>query len=304
MKVRATVIIPTFGNAKFARWAIKSVQRQTVQDIEICIICDGSPEDMISFFKDMEKEDPRLKVFVFPKSPRTGEPYRDIVIKQTTGNIICYCGHDDLWLPHHIEEMKKSLKRCCFTHSLHTFIHAAKKMKDEKTLSVSIQRSNLKDPEIIQRMLCGENFFGLTYGAHTRKSYNKLEEGWVTTPRKDIATDLYMWRKFLSAYGNRCKTTMKVTALNFQHTIRKDWSEQERDGELKQYFEKIQDPAFLREIDKLRSRYRLSFFYQKIKNLIKNSLLYLYYKKKRRRSHDSNKGRRYGKRIHAQGPTR
>ena len=81
MEARATVIIPTYGNASFARWAIKSVQQQTVKDIEICIICDGSPENMVSFFKAMSKEDSRLKVYEYPKSPRTGEPYRDIVIK-------------------------------------------------------------------------------------------------------------------------------------------------------------------------------------------------------------------------------
>jgi glycosyltransferase involved in cell wall biosynthesis len=75
----ATVIIPTFGNATFAGWAIKSVQNQTVKNIEICIICDGSPENMVSFFRNIEKEDSRVKVFVFPKSPRTGEPYRDII---------------------------------------------------------------------------------------------------------------------------------------------------------------------------------------------------------------------------------
>ncbi len=277
MDVRATVIIPTFGNAKFARWAIKSVQQQTVKDIEICIICDGSPEDMISFFKDVAKEDARLKVFVFPKSPRTGEPYRDIIIKQTTGNIICYCGHDDLWLPYHIQEMEKSLKRCWFTHSFHTFINLPETIKNENDLSAGIHWINLKDREIIKRMHSGENFFGLTFGAHTRKSYIELQEGWVTTPQKDIPTDLYMWRKFLSAYGNRCKTTMKVTALNFQQTIRKDWSEQERDDELKHYFEKIHDSAFLREVDRLCSRYRLTFFYQKIKNLMKNNPFYSLY---------------------------
>lgn len=279
MEVRATVIIPTFGNAKFARWAIKSVQQQTVQDIEICIICDGSPEEMISFFKGMEKEDPRVQVFVFPKSPRTGEPYRDIVIKQTTGTIICYCSHDDLWLPYHIKEMEKSLKKCCFTHSLHTFISLPEAIKNENDLSAGILWINLKDREIIKRMYGEENFFGLTFGAHTRKSYNELEEGWVTTPQKDIPTDLYMWRKFLSAYDNRCKTTMRITALNFRQLDRKDWSEQERDDELKHYFEKIQDPAFVRQIDKLYSKYHLTFFYQKIKNLIKNNPLYSLYAK-------------------------
>ncbi len=270
MEVRATVIIPTFGNAPFACWAIKSVQQQTVKNIEICIICDGSPQDMISLFQDMAQEDRRLKVFVFTKSPRTGEPYRDIVIKQTTGTMICYCSHDDLWLPYHIEELEKSLKKSWFTHSLHTFINLPETIKNKNDLSAGIYWINLKDREIIKRMRGGENFFGLTFGAHTRRSYIELEEGWVTTPRKDIPTDLYMWRKFLSAYGNRCKTTMKITALNFQHTIRKSWSEQERSDELKHYFEKIQDPAFLRQIGKLFLRYRLMFFYQKIKNLIKN----------------------------------
>ena len=255
MEARATVIIPTFGEAKFARWAIKSVQQQTVKDIEICIICDGSPENMVSLFRSMEQEDPRIKVFAYPKSPRTGEPYRDIAIKQTTGQIICYCSHDDLWLPNHIQVMEEALKKCCFTHSLHAFVNLSEAIKDENTLLGGIYWINL-NPEIIERMQSGENFFGLTYGAHTRKSYNELEEGWVTTPLKDFQTDLYMWCKFLTAFGERCKTTMKVTALNFEQIPRNDWSEQERDDELSLYFEKIQDPAFLRKIEELHFIFR------------------------------------------------
>ena len=281
MEARATVIIPTFGNAEFARWAIKSVQQQTVKDIEICIICDGSPKHMISFFQDMAQEDARLKVFVFPKSPRTGEPYRDIVIKQTMGAIICYCGHDDLWLPYHIEEMEKSLIRFSFTHSIHALVSVPENIKGNGGFSGGLALISLHGDDVIARMRWGQNYVGLTFGAHTRKSYYELEERWVTTPQKDIPTDFYMWRKFLTAYRNRCKTTIRVTALNFQQTIRKGWSEQERDSELKQYFEKIQDPAFLREIDKLCSRYRLTFFYQKIKNLIKKNLLYSLYTEKK-----------------------
>ena len=116
MRPRATVIIPTFGNAVFSRWAIKSARLQTVEDIEICIICDGSPEEMVLFFQDLTKEDRRIKVFVHPKSPRTGEPHRDAVIRRTSGKIICYLGHDDLWFPDHIREMEESLGRCQFHH--------------------------------------------------------------------------------------------------------------------------------------------------------------------------------------------
>jgi glycosyltransferase involved in cell wall biosynthesis len=250
VEARATVIIPTYGSASFARWAVKSVQRQTVKDIEIYIICDGSPEGMVSFFKAMGNEDSRLKVFEYPKSPRTGEPYRDIVIKETTGKIICYCSHDDLWLPFHIETVEKTLQGCGFTHSIHAFVNMPENIRDGQALLRDVHWIDVRDPRIVQRMQGGQNFFGLTYGAHRRSTYLELKEGWTTTPN-DFPTDLYMWCKFLSAFGKSCQTTSKVTALNFQKSRRKDWSEQDRDDELRDYFEKIQDPAFLRRIDKL-----------------------------------------------------
>ena len=213
---------------------------------------------MVSFFKEMGQEDPRIKVCEFPKSPRTGEPYRDIVIKQTTGEIICYCCHDDLWLPFHIEEMEAVLARCCFAHSMHATVRALQDMKDKDDFLSWLVLVSLKDKHIVKRMRYGENFFSLTFGAHTRKSYDKLEEGWVTTPKRTMPTDLYMWQKFLSAYQNRCDTVKKITALHFARIERRHWSEQERDDELKRYFERIQDSAFLAQINKIHSEYRHS----------------------------------------------
>jgi hypothetical protein len=140
--------------------------------------------------------------------------------------------------------MEKTLAQHCFTNSL--FVYSipsdSLKLKNLKGIFADIQ-----DPEIRKKMLNGQSHFGLTCGAHTRESYHGLEEGWVTTP-KGIPTDLFMWRKFVSAYGNRCKTTMKVTALGFQQMRREGWSEQERDDELRRCFEKLQDVIFLRKL--------------------------------------------------------
>jgi glycosyltransferase involved in cell wall biosynthesis len=239
---RATVIIPTFGNARFARWAVKSVQNQNVNDIEICIICDGSPDAMVAFFQEMERDDPRISVFVFPKSPRTGEPYRDIVLSQTTGAIICYCSHDDLWLPDHVQVMEKSLRTCDFTHTLHAGVNPARSGADTSDWLGSVVAIDLNQ-EIINKMKGGENFFGLTFGAHTRDSYFRLPERWETTP-DDIPTDLYMWCKFFSNFPDRCRTAFRLTALCFPQIPRKEWSEHQRDEELSMYFKKIQTPGF------------------------------------------------------------
>ncbi|MEI6100291.1 MAG: glycosyltransferase family A protein [Eubacteriales bacterium] len=61
MNARATVLIPTYGEAHFAKWAIKSVQQQTVQELEICIICDGSPQHMVEFFNEIAEMDSRIR---------------------------------------------------------------------------------------------------------------------------------------------------------------------------------------------------------------------------------------------------
>jgi hypothetical protein len=66
--IAAAVLIPTFGEARFARWAIESVRRQPIKKIEVFIICDGSPPQMVSFFKDLAAEDSGTKGMPFSES--------------------------------------------------------------------------------------------------------------------------------------------------------------------------------------------------------------------------------------------
>ncbi|MHB1314842.1 MAG: glycosyltransferase family A protein [Christensenellales bacterium] len=278
MAARATVIIPTYGEARFARWAIQSVAKQTVKDIEICIICDGSPAEMVSFFEELAKDDPRIRVFPYPKSPRTGEPYRDEVIRQTTGEIICYCCHDDLWFPGHIETVEAALKECDFTHTIHAAVNTPEEIKGPRSLFYFVYCIDLHDKKAFRQMINRRNYFGLTYAAHTRESYYRLKQGWETTPVKEYPTDWYMWRKILSDDAISCQTVMKITALNFPYDTRKGWPEQKRSGELQQYIEKMQDPHFKKEIEKILSRHmkmkrwRLNYAYISLKDLIRYHL--------------------------------
>ena len=172
--------------------------------------------------------------------------------------IVCYCSHDDLWLPFHIEEMETILARCCFAHSIHAAVKVPQGIKDKDDFLYHLCRISLRDKNVVKRMRRGQSFFGLTFGAHTRESYNELDEGWVTTPKRHMATDSYMWQKFLCAYQDRCDTVMRITALHFGKGHRLGWSEQERAGELKRYLERIQDSVFLTQIDKIYDTFPLS----------------------------------------------
>jgi glycosyltransferase involved in cell wall biosynthesis len=255
MSARATVIIPTYGEAYFAKWAVKSVQRQTVQDIEICIICDGSPSNMVEFFGEMAKEDSRIRVFPYPKSPRAGEPYRDEVIRQTTGRIICYCCHDDLWLPNYVETVEAALQNCSFVCSLQAIVNVPDKIVDEDSILSYIQFFDFHNPDEMNRMITEIYGFGLTYGAHTRNTYNKLKEGWVTTPAPGLTTDIYMWRKFARLEGEKFRSITKILALNLQKPARLDWTQEERYAELENYFVKLKDQQFLKFLEEYPAGY-------------------------------------------------
>lgn len=251
--VRATVLFPTYGNAPFAEWALQSVCEQTVENIEIFVVCDGSPPQMVSVFNRFAAKDRRIKVFVFEKSQRTGEVYRDQLIRsKAQGGNVFYCSHDDLWLPDHISKLEKVLRKYCFAHSMHAAVNLAESGCSEKNLFHSVIYADLSDRGYRAKMLSearAENLFGLTFAAHRRNSYLDLPAGWTTTP-PGIWTDLYMWRKFLGHFGDACGTCQNITALNFPAPVRMHLTPEERAGELAFFYKKIQEKDFVLRIRK------------------------------------------------------
>ncbi|MFH0825951.1 MAG: glycosyltransferase [Pseudomonadota bacterium] len=244
---RATVIIPTYGYAPYLRWAVASVQNQTIRDLEICIICDGSPVDMVEMIGEMASKDERIQVFVFPKGPRTGEIHRAGVIPQTTGRITCYLCHDDLWFPHHVETIEHLMERADFGHTLHVYAGLGPDLGIvRQALPVDISLAQFRNRMLDVQAPC--NYFGLSFGAHTRDAYFRLESGWTVTP-EGIWTDLHMWRKFLSADWCRCASYLTVTGLHFERVYWTDaYSPDDLDRELGRCFERMGDPAFLDDI--------------------------------------------------------
>jgi len=241
---RATVIIPTYGYAPYARWAIASAQTQTVRELEICVLCDGSPPETVEMLREIAAEDKRIQVLQFPKAPRTGEIHRALVIPQTTGKIICYLCHDDLWFPRHVEILERLLQNADFGHTLHTYGGLGPQFGSVRhTLPVDIALKKFQSMMLDTAL--PRNYFGLSYGAHSRAAYLRLEEGWTVTP-DGIWTDLHMWRKFLCSPSFRCASHMAITGLHFERTYWAGlYSPDEFEQELGRCFAKMSDPSFL-----------------------------------------------------------
>ena len=62
MKPKISIIIPIYNTAQYLERCIKSVLRQTIKEIEIILVDDGSPDQAPSMCDAYAKQDERIKV--------------------------------------------------------------------------------------------------------------------------------------------------------------------------------------------------------------------------------------------------
>src|SRR6266498_4170613 len=101
-ELKATVILPTHEHSALLPLALRSVQSQTVQELEIFIVGDGVRDSGRKSITRLAKADDRIRFFDYPKAPRQGEANRQVALREARGSIVCYQSDDDLWLPEHV----------------------------------------------------------------------------------------------------------------------------------------------------------------------------------------------------------
>ena len=92
------------SNMDFLDEQIKSVLAQTEKDFELLVYNDGT-SDLEEFLK--KYRDPRIKYFDIGHLGYS-KAY-NYLLKQATGEYVCFCDHDDIWVPDKLEIEKKYL---------------------------------------------------------------------------------------------------------------------------------------------------------------------------------------------------
>ena len=229
-----TILMPVIRQPDLMRYAIASAQKQTLSQFELLIVGDGAPPETIEAARDAAAEDPRIKVYSFPKGQRNGEAHRHQVLQEARGRFVCHLCDDDLWFPEHLEEMRILLEQVEFGHTLHTFITA-----DDV---VGMFLADLADLSVQKRMQTEYwNFFGHTVSGYRMETYRRLPVGWSPAPA-DLWPDLNMWRKFLSLEGIRAGTGFSVTSVHFASPERESWPMIQRCEEIERYSAVISTP--------------------------------------------------------------
>lgn len=236
--VRATVLIPSHRHGPLLGLAARTALQQTVADIEVFIVLDGSDQSTREVADELAATDHRVRLFDNPKGLRHGEAYRHTALAEATGPIVCYLSDDDLWFPDHVEYLEERLGDADFAHSLPAVVTPA----GEVTMPWV---GDLSDPRHRQRLLAGDNFIPLSSAAHTLASYQALAVGWSPAP-DGIPTDLAMWQKFAANPAIRMSSGTRITVLNVPSIGREATSLETRHLELERLAGRLGDTEALR----------------------------------------------------------
>ena len=94
-----SVVIATYNSGAYLREAIDSVLGQTISDLELLVVDDGSTDDTRSLVASIA--DPRLTYIWQPNGGQTVA--KNHGVRRSSGDFIGFCDGDDYWYPNKLE---------------------------------------------------------------------------------------------------------------------------------------------------------------------------------------------------------
>src|SRR5690349_18213271 len=92
--IKVSVIIPVYNTDEYLREAVNSIRNQTLQDLEIIIINDGSTDRSTQIINELANEDKRIKIYTQKNSGQSVA--RNMGIKMASGKYLYFMDSDDI----------------------------------------------------------------------------------------------------------------------------------------------------------------------------------------------------------------
>jgi glycosyltransferase involved in cell wall biosynthesis len=111
-----SVVVPTYGRPGYLAECLASILQQTVEDFEVIVVDDASPEPV-----ELPVEDTRVRLL---RRDTNGGPAaaRNTGMTVATGTYLAFCDDDDLFAPQRLQLAVEGLERapvaCCFNRYL------------------------------------------------------------------------------------------------------------------------------------------------------------------------------------------
>lgn len=91
---KVSVIMPVYNCENFLKDSIESILNQTLSDLELICVDDGSSDNSLKILKDYERRDSRVKVFALDH--RGGGDARNFALNHICGEYLYFMDADDI----------------------------------------------------------------------------------------------------------------------------------------------------------------------------------------------------------------
>lgn len=200
MAPRVTVIIATYNWSSVLRCSVASVLRQTFTDFELLVVGDGCTDDSAAVVA--EAADRRVHWINLPANTGHQSGPNNEGLRRARGEIVAYLGHDDLWLPHHLDAVVGALDRTAsaLAYSVAAFVDG-----DGRTWAT------MPRPQ--------DGHFGAPLSVAHRKRLTDEMGGWRDYRDLIEAPDTELWRR-APARGYRLTFVPRLTGVKFPASLR------------------------------------------------------------------------------------
>lgn len=162
-RIKVSVIIPVYNEEKYLDQCLLSVCNQTLKEIEIICIDDGSTDNSLEILERFEKQDSRCKLL--KQHNQYAGVARNLGIQNANGKYLCFLDADDFFAPELLEKMYCAAEQHCSE-----IVICNAKYFNDKTGKVTERDSSKENQflplqrESFNRMDISEGLFQITNG--------------------------------------------------------------------------------------------------------------------------------------------
>lgn len=221
--MRVTVIISTYNRSDLLPYSIGSALRQTYADFELLVVGDGCTDDSERVVAKVN--DSRVRWINLPANSGHQSAPNNEGIRQARGEIIAYLGHDDLWLPHHLQSHVAALDAdgADLASSLCTIVGPDGSVWP----AIPSEKYGWFPPPmaVTHRRRVVEDLGGW-------KDYREINQS------RDVSPDVELWRRVRAA-GMKQTFIHRMTGIKFPGSLRRDVYRKRSNEEQRIWLERI-----------------------------------------------------------------
>jgi glycosyltransferase involved in cell wall biosynthesis len=113
-----SVVIPAYNREATVKHSIASVLSQSIEDLEVIVVDDGSNDNTSGLVRKIAQLDPRVRLITHA-SNQGAQAARNSGMRAALGDWIAFLDSDDTWLPHSLEVRMAAARSGTF-HVIHS----------------------------------------------------------------------------------------------------------------------------------------------------------------------------------------